>query len=362
MLAESLLRLDAEVVVLEPDPESPARRRMRDVIVANNPAELAARVDLVTYEFENIDAAPLRPLEAGGTRFLPSVTVLETSQDRIREKRFLDGTGLPCARWQALGPDDDLAAAARAFGLPCILKTARGGYDGKGQHALSHEADLAPLASLPRANFGWVLEERVDIAAELSCIVARAVDGSEVAFPVFENRHRDHVLDFTLLPAPIAPEIAARAVEIARTVAEKLAVVGLITVEFFLDRGGKLHVNELAPRPHNSGHVTRQACTLSQFDALARVLTGAPLTQPELLAPGAFCMANLLGEVWLAQGREELDLSAWSRHPHVLDVYLYGKRDARPKRKMGHLVAWGQNADAALSAARSFRDELSRSS
>lgn len=362
MLAESLMRLDATVTVLEPDPDSPARRRLPDVMVAGTDdatalAALCARTDVVTYEFENIAVPPLVPF-AAAHRFWPSLHVLETSQDRAVEKAFLQSNGFPVAEHVVVRPGEDVFAAAAGFGFPAILKTARGGYDGKGQYRLRNSDDAAAIQALPQPSHGWVLERVVDIATELSCIVARAADGQTIAFPVLENLHRDHVLDFTVLPARVPTTVADAARETALAIADKLGVVGLLTVEFFVSQDGILRVNELAPRPHNSGHITRQACSISQFDALARVLVGAPLVEPRLLGPGGFCMANLLGDVWLAQGRSSLDLSAWAQHPHVIDVYLYGKREARPKRKMGHLCAWGTDSDAALAAATAFRDAL----
>jgi 5-(carboxyamino)imidazole ribonucleotide synthase len=216
-----------------------------------------------------------------------------------------------------------------------------------------------------------VLEEVVDLALEASCIVARDGFGGEVVFPIFENAHAGHILDLTVVPARVPVEAARLVQEVALRTARALDVRGLLTTEFFLARkaaprstaaeaGGLfVYVNELAPRPHNSGHVTRNACTYSQFDALARVLAGAPLVAPAMNGPGAWCMGNLLGDVWIAQGRERLDLSCWAEHPAIVDVVLYGKREARPRRKMGHFVAHAETPDQAIAAARAFRDALS---
>ena len=365
MLAESLHRLGADVVVLDPDAGAPAHRRLPGGIVAplDDAAALealCARVDVVTYEFENVPSAPLRPFE-GQRPFWPSVDVLMNTQDRAREKCFLDGAGFPCVPHRVVPDGGDLAAAVRALGFPSIIKTARGGYDGKGQTKISDEATLA--ARLPRGPQpgGWVVERAVDIATEVSCIVARDARGGEAVFPIFENLHRDHVLDFTLLPARVSPAVAERAREIGLGVARALGVVGLITVEFFVTTDGGIYVNELAPRPHNSGHVTRAATSLSQFDALARVLVGAPLVTPTLAGPG-FAMANLLGEVWLAQGApsaDDLALDGLGAIPEVRELYLYGKRGVKAKRKMGHLVAAGRDADDAMANADRARAALS---
>ena len=371
MLAEAVQQLDAEAHVFDPDPGCPAAQRLPHVVTApwSDTAALArfaGACDVLTYEFENVPAGPLRALGTA-VPILPSVDILETTQDRILEKEFLRKEGLPVARFAAVREGDDARAAAESIGFPLVVKTARGGYDGKGQHRVASADDLARISD-PRP---WVLEETIEIAAELSCIVARTAGGDELAFPLFENEHLHHVLDLTLVPAGVAPGVADRVREVALASARAMGVVGLLTVEFFVGRsrrpeggvragGFEIFVNEFAPRPHNSGHVTRNACSLSQYDALARVLLGIPLTPPEPLAPGAFVMGNLLGDVWLAQGASglDLDLSAWARHPRVIDVYLYGKREARPRRKMGHLVVHAPDAEEALAAARAFRDDL----
>ena len=362
MLAESLSRLDATVTVLDPAADAPVQGRVGELIVAaftDQPKvdALFDRCERVTFDWENIPAAPLT---AHAAKLLPSLHVLRTAQDRALEKGFLSANGFPCVRHQALKTGDAPAAAARAFGLPCILKSALGGYDGKGQWSLSSEADLSALPKTLDAPH--VLEERLTLRTELSCIVARG-GGREICFPVFENLHTEHVLDLTLVPARVDAALERQAKTVATQIARALDVTGLLTVEFFVGTGGdgveKLYVNELAPRPHNSGHVTRQACTFSQFDALARILTDAPL-HPVEVHQGAFCMGNLLGDVWLAQGKEggPLDLSAWARFPEVVDVFLYGKSKARPKRKMGHFVVHAPDAATALERARAFRAAL----
>ncbi len=378
MLAESLFHLDADVVIYDADPTAPAVVRY-DAAVAAKWDDLdavrafAARCDVVTYEFEHIEAGPLRHL--GDVEIIPSIDVLETAQDRAREKAFLAANQLPHVHFAVIRGEAELRAAARTFGWPFILKTVRGGYDGKGQFYISGHEDLdAAIGALtPRGNgFHCVLEEVVDLALEVSCIVARNAAGDEVVFPLFENAHSGHILDLTLVPARVPVEVARIVQDVALRTARALDLRGLLTTEFFVGRrparrsngieAGGLHVyvNELAPRPHNSGHVTRNACTYSQYDALARVLAGVPLVAPRMNGDGAWCMANLLGDVWLAQGRERLDLSVWRDHPDVVDVVLYGKREARPRRKMGHFVTHAVTAEAAIEAARSFREALAR--
>ncbi len=365
MLGESLLHLNCEVVVLDPDVESPALARLPHVLTAGyDDGEaldgLFERCDVVTFDSENIPFAPLQPHAA---KLLPSLNVLQTSQNRGQEKAFLAAHAFPHVAYRTVAVGEDIVAAARAFGFPSIAKSSLGGYDGKGQFRLESETDLAQLPTVAKG--GWVLEERLTLHTELSCIVARDGRGGELCFPVFENLHTHHILDLTVVPARVKPSLEEQARDIALNVARALNVVGLLTVEFFVGdgRAGKnqLYVNELAPRTHNSGHVTRQACTMSQFDALARILAHAPLAPPKL-HPGAWCMGNLLGDVWLAQGRTggALNLAAWERFPDVVDVFLYGKHQARPNRKMGHFVVRADAPERAMERARAFRAALSQ--
>lgn len=363
MLAESLDRLGQAVVVLEPDSDSPCAQRRANVMPAplTDPkaiAEFFSRVDVATFDSENV---PAGPLAAYAAKLSPSLRVLETSQHRAKEKTFLRDGGFRPVDFRVVNAGEDLLAAARAFGLPCIVKSVLGGYDGKGQHKVRTEADLATLPT-DRAS-GWVLEEVLQLQAEVSCLVARDATGS-VTFPVFENIHTNHVLDLTVLPARVKQSWQDEARATALRIADALELRGLLTIEFFIGIGRdgveRLYVNELAPRVHNSGHVTRQACTVSQFDALARILAGVPVVQPELHR-GAWCMGQLLGDVWLAQGRPggALDLQAWAGFPDVVDVYLYGKREARRGRKMGHFVVHADTPERAMSRALAFRAALS---
>ena len=376
MLAPALQDLGADVHVYDPDPNAPALRRAargvsapwRDVARLQ---ELFDDCDVVTYEFENVETEGLARVEGLG-KLAPSLDVLKTTQDRALEKEFLRAHGLPHVEFASGRSVDELPAAARAFGLPAILKTARGGYDGKGQWKLASEPDLEALLASPTRSAleagGWVLEEPIEIVLEASALVARERNGDEVVFPLFENVHRDHILDVTLVPARLPSDLEAEAKSVALAAARTLGVTGLLTTELFVGRSSRnrpgevrVFTNEFAPRPHNSGHVTRKACTYSQFEALARVLLGVPLAPPRLVSSGAFCMANLLGEVWEAQGAEgRLDLSAWEGSPDLLEVVLYGKAGVARKRKMGHLIARGAGPDEAIAAARAYRKALSR--
>ncbi|GMU58528.1 MAG: N5-carboxyaminoimidazole ribonucleotide synthase [Myxococcaceae bacterium] len=365
MLAESLDRLGQDTVILEPDPDAPCATRRANVIArpyddAEGLADLFSRARVATFDSENIPAGPLEPYAA---KLAPSLRVLEVSQDRAKEKTFLSQAGFRAVAFRVVPPGGDVQAAARAFGLPCIAKSALGGYDGKGQHALRTEADVAALPK--EAPGGWVLEEALTLAAEISCIVARDGYSHAFTFPVFQNLHSRHVLDLTVLPAGVSKAFQEEARAVASGIAAVLEVRGLLTVEFFIGTGRdgveRLYVNELAPRVHNSGHVTRQACTVSQFDALARILSGVPVVEPRLHS-GAWCMGQLLGDVWLAQGREggALDLTAWKDFPDVIDVYVYGKRRARAGRKMGHFVVHGATPEGVTARALAFRDALEK--
>ena len=377
MLAPALQDLGADVRVYDPDPNAPALRRAaggesgswRDV------PRLQAffdGCDAVTYEFENVETEGLAQV-SGLDRLFPSLDVLRTTQNRALEKEFLRDHHLPHVAFADGRAAAELPEAVRAFGTPAILKTARGGYDGKGQWRLETASELDALLAGPARGAldaaGWVLEEPIEIVLEASAIVARERNGDEVVFPLFENEHRDHILDVTVVPARLPDELEAEAKSVALAAARALGVTGLLTTELFVGRSSRwrpgevrVFTNEFAPRPHNSGHVTRKACTFSQFEALARILLGVPLVPPRLVSGGAFCMANLLGEVWEAQGSpERLDLSAWEGSPDLLEVVLYGKSGVARKRKMGHLVARGAGPDEAVAAARGFREALARS-
>ena len=376
MLAERLLARGARVRVFDPDPRAPGIVRCAgDATIApwNDDAALArfARgCDALTCEFESVPASAAE-VAARHAPLVPDARVLAIAQHRVREKEFLRKEGFPHARFAAVGRAEALLGAAEALGYPLVVKTASGGYDGKGQRTVTMPAELAEFArDARRAGFGdvgFVLEERVDLALEISCIVARSAAGDEVVFPAFENLHRDHALDFSVVPARVAPAVADAAQRIAIAVARALGVVGLLAVEFFVARtaprgdrvetidGAHLLVNEIAPRPHNSGHVTRVACRMDQFDALARVLLGVPLEQPVPLHTGAFCMGNLFGEHW-RDGAPPPALAAAQQGGSLREVVLYGKDEARPRRKMGHFSVHAATGDAALAAARALRD------
>lgn len=386
MLAEALLALDADVAVYDPHADAPARRRVPDFVTArwDDRAELTrflSRCDVVTYEFEHIETRWLRTVLAElrePPAVWPNFDVLDVLRDRVAEKTFLRDANLPHAAFTHAVGREALRAAARSFGYPFILKTARGGYDGKGQFTIRTEEALEvacdALESGVGPDFAVVLEEPLPLELEVSAIAIADRFGDCRCFPVFENAHSANILDFTIVPARLPAEVQAAVVDIAEDAARRLGVIGLLTTEFFVTRrpglrsSGRLvehgaeayhvYVNEFAPRPHNSGHVTRRACDVSQFDALARVLLGLPAPSPRVLSGGSYCMGNLLGDVWLSQGRRALDIAALGDSNAVLELVLYGKEGAKARRKMGHFITHGPTVDEALESARSFRRAL----
>src|SRR5262245_54371144 len=303
--------------------------------------DFAQRVDVVTFEFENVPAATAAAAEAHAI-VRPSGRALAVAQHRIREKSFLAEHGLPIAPFAPVRTDAELASAIAIVGCPAVLKTASFGYDGKGQ---------VPIAQPERAGDAWaslgraeaILEAFVDLASEISVVGARGIDGSWSHFGPIENAHSHHILDVSVSPARVPPATAAQAVRATHDVMEALKFVGLLCIEFFVTRDGRLLVNELAPRPHNSGHLTFDACRTSQFEQQLRAICGLPLGSPEQLQPAA--MANLLGDLW--EGGEP-DWSGALEFPTV-KLHLYGKRAARPGRKMGHLTALAATRDEAKS-------------
>jgi 5-(carboxyamino)imidazole ribonucleotide synthase len=345
------------IVVLDPDPQSPggavADRHIRAAY--DDPqalAELSASCAAVTTEFENVPAAALETLSRSAL-VRPPVEAVATAQDRIAEKSFLQSRGFPTARFKPVRDQRELRSALADIPLPALLKTSRLGYDGKGQATVESEAD-AVRAFGRFGGVACVLEERVALERELSVVLARGADGEVASFPVAENRHRDGILETSVVPARISEAVAREAAKLATGVAETMEYVGVLGVELFLATGGKLLVNEMAPRPHNSGHYTMDACSADQFEQQLRALCGLPLAQPWLMSP--VTMINLLGDLW--SGGEPRWEEALKR-PGVR-LHLYGKAEARPGRKMGHLNCLAPDADRALALALETRDALRR--
>jgi 5-(carboxyamino)imidazole ribonucleotide synthase len=274
----------------------------------------------------------------------PPVEAVAIAQDRIAEKTFLRTAGFATAPFRPVRDAGELEAALRAIRLPALLKTSRLGYDGKGQATVTDAASAA--AAFER--FGrvpCVLEERLELETELSVVLARGADGEIAPFPTGENRHRNGILETTVVPARVSPRLADEARELAIAVAERMRYVGVLGVELFVANGGRLFVNEMAPRPHNSGHYTMDACSVDQFEQQLRTLCGLPLGEPWLLTPVA--MINLLGDLWTPG---EPRWAEALRRPGVR-LHLYGKAEPRPGRKMGHLNCLARDSDRALALA-----------
>jgi len=346
--------LGYRVTVLDPDPLSPAAEFATGHLntAYTHPvslSELAQTCAAVTTEFENAPAEALVTL-AEKTLVRPSGNAVAVAQDRSREKAFIASRGLPVGPYADVRDEADFASALERVKLPAILKTARFGYDGKGQATIASRDDLVRLfAEWKRAP--CVLEERLALDLEISVILARAADARVAVFPVAENRHANGILDLTIAPARIPAALAAEAADLAVRLANCLDYVGVLAVEMFVV-GARLLVNEIAPRPHNSGHFTIDACRTSQFEQQVRVLCGLPLGDPTPHSPAV--MVNLLGDIW---GAGEPRWEAVLRHPGA-HLHLYGKREARPARKMGHVTVCEATLERALEVAMAIRRDL----
>jgi 5-(carboxyamino)imidazole ribonucleotide synthase len=331
MTALAAARLGYRTHIFCPDEDPPAAQvtplfTRAEYGDRNALTRFARAIDVATFEFENIPVIGPTTL-AALVPVLPGPDVLATCQDRVREKSFLNGVGVATAAWRAVEAEAGLAEALEKIGVPAVLKTTRLGYDGKGQARLHGSGDAA---SAWRAIGGGpaILEALVDFACEISVVIARAADGRTASYVPVENRHKHGILDETVAPARVAPAIAAEAERIAGLVASRLGLVGVLAIEMFVTRAGAVLVNELAPRPHNSGHWTIDACAVSQFEQLVRAVCGLPLGDPARFSDAI--MKNLIGD----------EIDAW---PALLAepgarLHLYGKAHARPGRKMGHVT------------------------
>lgn len=343
------------VIVLDPDPASPAGAMADEHIRApyedQTALEYMARAcSAITTEFENVPAQTLDYL----ARFCPvrpSGAAIAVAQDRLREKTFLQVNGFGTARFAPVQTCDELAAAFADIGAPALLKTSRFGYDGKGQYLAQTLAELVQAFE----DFGCqpcVLEEYLALEKEVSVIIARSADGKTAVYPMAENRHCQGILDVSIVPAEVDRPLAASATAVA--IVEKLDYCGVLAVEFFILKDGRLLVNEIAPRPHNSGHYTLDACSCSQFEQQVRTLCGLPPGDTRLLRPAAV-MVNLLGNLW--RGGDPPPWNAVLSEP-CASLHLYGKHEARPGRKMGHYTVLAETPEEALSKALAIRQNL----
>ena len=353
MLALSGRAMGYRFITLDPTPDSPCGQVADEQIIATYDDAEAARqlshkCDVITYEFENVDAGVANMLMSES--YVPQGSrLLHTTQHRLREKRAIEASGVKVAPYREVGSLTELEQAIRELGVPCVLKTATGGYDGKGQWVIrSAEEASDAFASLSQSGAELVLEQFVRFEREISVIAARSPSGEVRTFPPAHNIHVDNILHLSVAPAGISREIDERARLMAEKIASSLEVVGLLAVEMFLTSDGELYVNELAPRPHNSGHYTMEACNVSQFELHLRAICDLPMPEPRLMT--SVVMVNLLGEhieplmSWLSEdGEREL-----LQQGITAKVHLYGKKEAKHKRKMGHLILLTDDIDRAL--------------
>jgi 5-(carboxyamino)imidazole ribonucleotide synthase len=355
MFAIAARRMGYRVHTLSPASDTPTGQ-VADVEVNAGYDDLdairafARRVDVVTFEFENVSTAAA-DAAAEIVPVRPAGAALHATQQRAREKAFLADRGFPVTPFARVESLDELAVALGTVGLPAIVKTAAFGYDGKGQHRIDGIEDADRVWALVGPQDA-IVERVVEFTHELSVVAARGLDGTCLDFGVIENTHRRHILDVSLSPARVPDEVAAHATRLTRRVMDELGYVGVLCVEFFLARDGRLLVNEIAPRPHNSGHLTIDACVTSQFEQQVRAVCGLPLGATTQMRPAA--MVNLLGDLW-ANG--EPDWAAALAIPDV-KLHLYGKVEPRPGRKMGHITALAGSVSEALEKALASRAVL----
>jgi 5-(carboxyamino)imidazole ribonucleotide synthase len=357
MFAMAARRLGYSVHTLAPEHDTPTGQ-ISDLEIQASYDDIdqirafARGVDVVTFEFENVPAEAAAAVEQESL-VRPNARALDIAQHRLREKTFLAARGLPVTPFAPVRTDAELSAGLTAIGRPAVLKTAALGYDGKGQVPIRAGTDPDEAWRLLDRREA-VLEAFIDLEREISVIGARGVDGASSFFDPFENEHRQHILDVTVSPADVPRSLVIEAVEATRAVMDALDYVGVLCVEFFVTRGGRLLINEIAPRPHNSGHLTFDACRTSQFEQQLRAICGLPLGSPELLRPAA--MANLLGDLW-SGGEPD-----WPAALDLADVklHLYGKSAPRPGRKMGHLTAMKDTRAEARAQVLQARSALGR--
>ena len=366
MFTMAARRLGYYVAVWDPDPEAPAHRiATHSFPFPFNDQHMIARfadlVSVVTYEWENIPAELCRALEQRKP-VRPSSAVLSVIQDRLEQKGFLAANGFPVPPFAGLTAPDQLAMTVTQVGYPAICKTATAGYDGKGQWRILRESDVPEveraLSESARPGLRWIVESLVPYERELSILVVRGADGQSCTYPLAENEHEEGILRTSKVPAPGSSAIAERVAILGRQVVDRLEGVGVFCLELFQLPSGALLINEIAPRPHNSGHYTLDACSVSQFEQQVRTVSGLPLGEVRLLSPAV--MVNLIGEdaAMLMKGtgcRTLLDIPGAVLH-------LYDKPVIRPRRKMGHVTFLGETLGFALDHARQFRDGLTNGS
>ncbi|WP_407269823.1 5-(carboxyamino)imidazole ribonucleotide synthase [Radiobacillus sp. PE A8.2] len=337
MMAMAAKHMGYKIVVLDPTPDCPAAQVSDEQIVAKYDdldaiAQLANKSDVVTYEFENVDLTAARLLETKGC--LPQGSqLLKITQDREQEKTVLAENGLPVAPFKVVETGQELKQAFDTVGLPAVIKTCRGGYDGKGQLQLTSLQDLDIATQFIQKNGRCIVEQWIKFDKEVSVVFTRTIDGNISYFPLAENEHKNHILHKTTAPARVSNSVTEQALDVAARVAEAIEVVGTFAIEMFVV-GEDIYINEMAPRPHNSGHFTIEACSVSQFEQHMRAICGLPLAPIKF--HGASVMINLLGD----------DVTAFTETPEIYEqahVHVYGKKEIKDKRKMGHVTYVGNS-------------------
>lgn len=357
MMALEARRMGYQVAVLDPDPAGPAAA-VADHFVQGSLDDLAAaeklavRSDVITLDTEHVPADLLERLEAAKP-VRPSAAVMRVIQDRLEQRRFLESHDVPQPRYAAVSDAEGLRMAAAAVGLPCVLKTRRTGYDGKGQARVAHEGELdhawQTVGRVPA-----LVESFIDFDKEISVLLARDTRGEIRFYPIVENVHRRHILHTSRVPARLSLELKSQAEELSAHIAAALGHIGVMAVELFVTRDEQLLVNEAAPRPHNSGHHTFGSCVTSQFEQHVRAVCGLPLGDPSLMRSAV--MVNLLGDLWRNGPPSWRNVLS---HPGAR-IHLYGKKRASPGRKMGHVVILDEDPDRALGWVKTWMDDLER--
>lgn len=355
MFTRAALQLGYQVAVWDPDPDAPAHGFASRSFTAafTDPSvchEFSQLVSAATFEWENVPASLCEQLSQI-CLVRPSGAVLRVIQDRIDQKQFLQAQGLPVPSFSVVTNPAELAGVVQVFGAAVICKTATAGYDGKGQWTIRQPDDLmkveVALRTMVPTGARWIVESKVDFERELSVLVVRSANGDHRLYPVVENRHEAGILRLTVVPAVVSPEVVTKAKELALRAVEALGGIGVFCVELFQVRGDRLLINEIAPRPHNSGHYTLDACTVSQFEQQVRALCGLPLGEVRLLCPAS--MVNLIGhdveKVTSVDGCKNLLMISGA------ELHLYGKRAVRPGRKMGHVTFLAESVDEATGRA-----------
>jgi 5-(carboxyamino)imidazole ribonucleotide synthase len=359
MIAHEARRMSFKVIVLDPTEGCPAARVADEQIVADFKDEaaimsLADRCDVLTYEIELANSTALKQLEERNYPVRPAPETLRIIQNKYRQKSFLKKNCISVAEFELVKSEEHLQELCKKFGLPAMLKATEDSYDGRGNYVIKSKADIGRAYRYFEGR-EMMLEKFVPFAKEVSIMVARNPSGQIESFPVVENVHRDSILDTTVAPAKVSAKVEARAKKMAKRTMEVLHGAGIFGIEMFVTKKGGVMVNEIAPRVHNSGHYTNEACSVSQFEQHLRAVLDLPLAKPELLSPAA--MINILGPEGLDGPYAVAGLKEMMKVPGAA-LYVYGKKVSKPRRKMGHITATGRTAVEALARAKKARNAI----